>query len=171
MRNVGITDPESSVAPGTDNHTWSTAQANAGMLQYAAIGDVRAGSVKRVAAAVGEGAQVVAALHGFAYQACQVRLQRTRWGSCSSKGLINLNAATQRAFFASVPTNVTGLPTLGSPVAQIPDWTMSAVVDYRHKLAEKVVGFINFSYSGQRGGVQDTITAATPAVFSARFRP
>jgi thioredoxin reductase (NADPH) len=29
------------------------------------IGDVRAGSVKRVAAAVGEGAQVVAALHGF----------------------------------------------------------------------------------------------------------
>jgi thioredoxin reductase (NADPH) len=30
-----------------------------------AIGDVRARSVKRVAAAVGEGAQVVAALHGF----------------------------------------------------------------------------------------------------------
>jgi thioredoxin reductase (NADPH) len=34
-----------------------------------AIGDVRAGSVKRVAAAVGEGAQVVAALHGFLAQA------------------------------------------------------------------------------------------------------
>ena len=30
-----------------------------------AIGDVRCGSVKRVAAAVGEGAQVVAALHGY----------------------------------------------------------------------------------------------------------
>ncbi len=30
-----------------------------------AIGDVRSGSIKRVAAAVGEGAQVVAALHGF----------------------------------------------------------------------------------------------------------
>jgi thioredoxin reductase len=30
-----------------------------------AIGDVRSGSVKRVAAAVGEGAQVVAMLHGF----------------------------------------------------------------------------------------------------------
>lgn len=30
-----------------------------------AIGDVRAGSIKRVAASVGEGAQVVAALHGF----------------------------------------------------------------------------------------------------------
>ena len=30
-----------------------------------AIGDVRAGSIKRVAAAVGEGAQVVATLHAF----------------------------------------------------------------------------------------------------------
>jgi thioredoxin reductase (NADPH) len=30
-----------------------------------AIGDVRAGSIKRVAAAVGEGAQVLAMLHGF----------------------------------------------------------------------------------------------------------
>jgi thioredoxin reductase (NADPH) len=34
-----------------------------------AIGDVRSGSTKRVAAAVGEGAQVVAALHGFLAQA------------------------------------------------------------------------------------------------------
>jgi thioredoxin reductase (NADPH) len=30
-----------------------------------AVGDVRAGSVKRVGGAIGEGAQVVAALHGF----------------------------------------------------------------------------------------------------------
>ena len=30
-----------------------------------AIGDVRSSSIKRVAAAVGEGAQVVAALHAF----------------------------------------------------------------------------------------------------------
>jgi thioredoxin reductase (NADPH) len=30
-----------------------------------AIGDIRAGSTKRVAAAVGEGAQVVAALHAY----------------------------------------------------------------------------------------------------------
>jgi thioredoxin reductase (NADPH) len=36
-----------------------------------AIGDVRAGSVKRVAAAVGEGAQVVAALHAFLAQTGQ----------------------------------------------------------------------------------------------------
>ena len=33
-----------------------------------AVGDVRSGSVKRVAAAVGEGAQVVAALHAYLAQ-------------------------------------------------------------------------------------------------------
>jgi CRP-like cAMP-binding protein len=36
-----------------------------------AIGDVRCGSVKRVAAAVGEGAQVVAALHAFLTRAAE----------------------------------------------------------------------------------------------------
>ena len=34
-----------------------------------AIGDVRSGSTKRVAAAVGDGAQVVAALHAFLAEA------------------------------------------------------------------------------------------------------
>jgi len=34
-----------------------------------AIGDVRSGSVKRVATAVGEGAQVVAALHAYLAEA------------------------------------------------------------------------------------------------------
>jgi thioredoxin reductase (NADPH) len=38
-----------------------------------AIGDVRAGSVKRVAASVGEGAQVVAALHGYLADAAETR--------------------------------------------------------------------------------------------------
>ena len=33
-----------------------------------AIGDIRSGSIKRVAAAVGEGAQVVAALHDYLSQ-------------------------------------------------------------------------------------------------------
>jgi thioredoxin reductase (NADPH) len=43
-----------------------------------AIGDVRAGSIKRVAAAVGEGAQVVAALHAFlaAERASHLELRR-----------------------------------------------------------------------------------------------
>ena len=38
-----------------------------------AIGDVRSGSVKRVAASVGEGAQVVAALHDFLATSGRVR--------------------------------------------------------------------------------------------------
>ena len=32
-----------------------------------------------------------AALHGFQYEAVRFRFQRTRWGSCSAKGNINLN--------------------------------------------------------------------------------
>jgi thioredoxin reductase (NADPH) len=38
-----------------------------------AIGDVRSGSIKRVAASVGEGAQVVAAIHAFLAEAATVR--------------------------------------------------------------------------------------------------
>jgi thioredoxin reductase (NADPH) len=45
---------------GHDRHVLETSQRG-----VFAIGDVRAKSVKRVAAAVGEGAQVVAALHSF----------------------------------------------------------------------------------------------------------
>jgi thioredoxin reductase (NADPH) len=40
-----------------------------GVAGVFAIGDVRSGSVKRVAASVGEGAQVVAALHAFLAEA------------------------------------------------------------------------------------------------------
>jgi thioredoxin reductase (NADPH) len=39
-----------------------------------AVGDVRAGSVKRVGGAIGEGAQVVAALHGFLSDAARPAL-------------------------------------------------------------------------------------------------
>jgi thioredoxin reductase (NADPH) len=45
---------------GDDRHALETSRAG-----VFAIGDVRCGSVKRVAAAVGEGAQIVAALHAF----------------------------------------------------------------------------------------------------------
>ncbi len=45
---------------GDDRHALETSQRG-----VFAIGDVRAKSIKRVAAAVGEGAQVVAALHAF----------------------------------------------------------------------------------------------------------
>ncbi|RYY27127.1 MAG: TonB-dependent receptor [Sphingomonadales bacterium] len=81
----------------------------------------------------------------------------------------NLNAATQRATFIKIPVGITGLPTPDSAVAQIPDWTMSAVVDYRHPIGDKANVFVNFSYAGQRGGFQDTTTTATPAIPMADF--
>jgi thioredoxin reductase (NADPH) len=43
-----------------------------------AIGDIRAGSIKRVAAAVGEGAQVVATLHRYLEQAAEVAAAPSR---------------------------------------------------------------------------------------------
>ena len=51
---------------------------------------------------------------------------------------IRLNAATQRAYFAKVPAGVAGLARSRSAVAQIPDWTMSAVIDYRQPIAENI---------------------------------
>jgi thioredoxin reductase (NADPH) len=65
LANSGVTlDPKGFVLTGAE------AGGNRPLLETSrqgifAIGDVRSGSVKRVAAAVGEGAQVVAALHGF----------------------------------------------------------------------------------------------------------
>jgi thioredoxin reductase (NADPH) len=57
-------DPKGFVLTGTDagngRHTLETSQHG-----IFAIGDARAGSIKRVAAAVGEGAQVVAAVHRY----------------------------------------------------------------------------------------------------------
>jgi thioredoxin reductase (NADPH) len=59
-----VLDPKGFVVTGTD------AIGDHGSLETSrrgvfAIGDVRSGSVKRVAASVGEGAQVVAALHSY----------------------------------------------------------------------------------------------------------
>jgi thioredoxin reductase (NADPH) len=53
-------DPKGFVLTGSEI---GMSQLETGLPGVFAIGDVRAGSVKRVAAAVGEGAQVVAALH------------------------------------------------------------------------------------------------------------
>ena len=64
---------------GTDGSSWLLETSVRGVF---AIGDVRSGSTKRVAAAVGEGAQVVAALHAFlvgnANQTIKVRAARRR---------------------------------------------------------------------------------------------
>ena len=55
-----ILDTKGFILTGDDRHSLETTRRG-----IFAIGDVRAKSVKRVAAAVGEGAQVVAALHSF----------------------------------------------------------------------------------------------------------
>jgi iron complex outermembrane receptor protein len=78
---------------------------------------------------------------------------------------VSLNAGVQGAHFVSVPANVTGVPLVGSSVAQTPDLTMSASVDYRHKIVGNAIGSINLSYTGQRGGYQDTTVSLTaPAI-------
>jgi hypothetical protein len=46
---------------------------------------------------------------------------------------------------------------------------MSGSVDYRQPLFANVVGFVNVSYSGQRGGIQDTVTAVTPPIYMSNF--
>ena len=55
-------DPHRFVLTGTDSGRAPLETSRRGVF---AIGDVRSGSIKRVAAAVGEGAQVVAAVHAF----------------------------------------------------------------------------------------------------------
>lgn len=82
----------------------------------------------------------------------------------SGRLTIGLNAANQRARISDVPTGLSGLPVQGSTVAQIPDWTMSASADFRQPITDEVKGFVNLSYSGQRGGGQDTVTIATPYI-------
>lgn len=78
---------------------------------------------------------------------------------------VSLNGARQRARFVATPGGYSGLPVVGSSVAQIPKWTASANVNYRHAITDKIDGFINVNYQEQMGGVQDTVTAATPAVY------
>lgn len=62
VRGCGVDlDPRGFVVTGSNGASHPLETSRAGVF---AIGDVRAGSVKRVAAAVGEGAAVVAAIHG-----------------------------------------------------------------------------------------------------------
>ncbi len=77
---------------------------------------------------------------------------------------LSLNGAHQDAKFTEVEAGVAGLPVLDSPVAQTPEWTMSANVNYRQPMGADVTGFVNVAYNGQRGGGQDTVTIATPFI-------
>ena len=76
----------------------------------------------------------------------------------------SLNGANQHAHFVSANGTYAGLPIVGSPVAQIPDWTSSASVDYLHALTGNVDGFFHVTYSHQSGGGQDTVTSAAPFI-------
>ena len=77
---------------------------------------------------------------------------------------LSLNGARQGAKYVDVPADVSGLPILGSEVAQTPHWTMSANANLRQPIGADLTGFLNVAYNGQRGGGQDTVTAATPFV-------
>lgn len=78
---------------------------------------------------------------------------------------VSVNGARQRARYVETPNNYSGLPVVGSAVAQIPKWTGAATVDYRHRITQAITGFGNVTYNMQEGGVQDTVTVATPAIY------
>jgi predicted metal-dependent hydrolase len=48
---------------------------------------------QRAVQALSERLTLLAAEHGFTFGHCQVRTQRSRWGSCSTRGVISLNVA------------------------------------------------------------------------------
>ena len=77
--------------------------------------------------------------------------------------MVGLNAARQEAEYTKV-ASVAGAPLLNSSVAQTPDWTMSANVNYRRQIAAGLFGFANVAYNGQRGGVQDTVTPTSALI-------
>ncbi len=76
---------------------------------------------------------------------------------------VGLNGANQDATYVEVIT-VPGAPLLNSQVAQTPDWTYSANVNYRRQLGGRLFGFANVAFNGQTGGGQDTVTATVPFV-------
>jgi iron complex outermembrane receptor protein len=77
---------------------------------------------------------------------------------------LSLSGANQHAKFVSVSGTFAGLPVVGSKVAQIPEWTSAATLDYRHRLTDDLDGFVHYAYHGQSGGGQDTVTVAIPFV-------
>lgn len=78
--------------------------------------------------------------------------------------VINVNGARQDAEWTEVVTGVPGAPILGSMVAQQPEWTFSANLNYRRPITPTIEGFFNIAYNGSRGGGQDTVTPTTPFI-------
>ncbi|MGQ2990792.1 TonB-dependent receptor [Brevundimonas sp.] len=76
---------------------------------------------------------------------------------------VGVNGARQDASYVEV-ASVAGAPVLDSMVAQTPEWTFSANLNYRRQMGPGLFGFANIAYNGQRGGGQDTVTATSPFI-------
>lgn len=77
---------------------------------------------------------------------------------------VTLTGANEHATYVNVPTGNAGMPVLGSSVAQTPVWTSAVTINYQHPITDTVDGFINASYNGQSGGVQDTVSTLAPKI-------
>ncbi|HEX3920120.1 MAG TPA: TonB-dependent receptor [Caulobacteraceae bacterium] len=84
----------------------------------------------------------------------------TQWDVVGGKLALQLDASTQKAWYASEPSGVPGLPVVGTPVAENPLWVASVLFNYSHPITEDVSAFFNMVYHGQWGGVQDPETTA-----------
>ncbi len=82
---------------------------------------------------------------------------------------VMVSGANQHADYSSIPSGYSGLPILGSLVAQTPTWTDAATVNYSHPITQTVDGFFNLTYNGQSGGAQDTTTALAPEISLSSF--
>jgi iron complex outermembrane receptor protein len=85
------------------------------------------------------------------------------WNLVGGKLALNLEGSTQKAWYASEPAGIPGLPVVGSPVAENPTWVASALINYSHPITDDISGFFNMVYHGQWGGIQDPET--TTGVF------
>lgn len=88
-----------------------------------------------------------------------VNSQFDLWGGSLE---LSANAADQNATYVKLAGHYTGLPILGSPVAQIPHWTEAATFSYKHDIAGGFAGFVHVLYHGESGGGQDTVTTTAP---------
>lgn len=84
----------------------------------------------------------------------------SQWNLFDGKLNLQLDASTQTAKYVSEPSGIVGLPLVGTPVAENPKWVASVLFGYTHPITEDLRGFLNFSYHGQWGGIQDPVTTA-----------
>ena len=76
---------------------------------------------------------------------------------------LTVTGANQHAHYVDVAKG-TGLPILGTSVAQTPTWTDSVSLNYQRQIVGNVDGFFNLTYNSQTGGVQDTVTSTAPEI-------